>query len=58
MSLLSGDEDLWMEMGNLCLSQGWVQPKGLGFSFSPVEKNLVLDRFFRKGVLLVIGNFC
>lgn len=54
---LSGDEGVWMEMGNLCLSLGWVQSKGLGFFSSPVEKILVLGRFFRKGVLLVIGNF-
>lgn len=54
---LSGDEDVWMEMGNLCLSLGWVQPKGLCFFSSPVEKILCLGRFFRKGALVVIGNF-
>lgn len=43
---LSGDEDVQMEMGNLRLSLGWVQPKGLGFSSSTVEKILCLDSSF------------
>lgn len=54
---LSGGDDVWMEMENFCLSLGWVQQKGFGFSSSPVEKILCLGRFFRKVALTVIGNF-
>lgn len=43
---LSGDEDVWMEMGNLCLSLGWVQAEGFVFLFFPSGKNSVPGQIF------------
>lgn len=40
-----GDGDVWVEMGNLCRSAGWVQPKG-PCSFFPRGKKPVPGQIF------------
>lgn len=55
--LLKGDRDVWVEMGNFCLSAGREQPKGMCFSFSQGKKILCLARFFRKGAVVVMSSF-